>query len=119
MGVVKKVVQAVGHVVGIGPSGGGGGQTGTASGADQATYDQAVQAQTAAQQEANRIAAEQAQHQQELNNMNKNYAADLTNENRAMVETAGSANEAATPDNPDQRRRKPPTGLASTLGINV
>lgn len=119
MGVVKKVVQAVGHVVGIGPSGGGSGATGTPSGADQATVDQAAQAQAAAQEEANRIAAEQAQHQQELNNMNKNYAADLTNENRAMVETAGSANEAATLDNPDRKRRKPTAGLASTLGINV
>lgn len=114
MGVVKKVVGAVGSLVGLGGGGGGG-----ASAPDQAVVQQANDAQVKAQEEANRIAAEQAQHQQELNNMNKNYSADLSNENRAMVETAGSANEASTMDNPDQKRRKASSGLASSLGINV
>lgn len=79
----------------------------------------ALDAQARATEEANRIAAEQLRYQQELNNMNKNYAADLSNENRAMVETAGTANEAGQLDNPDQKRRRASSGLASTLGINV
>lgn len=118
MGIIKKVVKGVGSLVGIG----GGGETGAAAPAAQAdapVIQQANEAQVQAQNEANRIAAEQAARQQELNTMNKNYAADLSQENRAMVETAGTANEAASLDNPDQKRRKPVAGLASTLGINV
>ncbi|BAN92344.1 virion structural protein [Ralstonia phage RSB3] len=118
MGIIKKVVGSVAKAIGLGPSESSG-QVGTASGADTKVVQQANEAQVKAQEEANRIAAEQAQHQQELNNINKNYAADLTNENRAMVETSGAANESATLMNDDQKKRKPTAGLASTLGINV
>lgn len=78
---------------------------------------QAQIAQQNASAEANRIAAEQAANAKELNNINKNMAADLTNENRATVEVAGAANDADTVSNPDQKRKRGATGLASTLGI--
>jgi hypothetical protein len=81
---------------------------------------QANQAQAAAMAESNRIAAEQAQHQQELNNINQNFASNLTADNRPVVQSGGSAADAAaTVDNPDQKRRRPTAGLSSTLGINV
>lgn len=114
MGIIKKVIGGIGSAVGLGGGGDSGG-----SQADAAAIAAANEAQAKATAEANRIAQEQAARQAELNNMNKNYAADLKNENRAMVETAGSANDAAALDNPDQKRRRATTGLASSLGINL
>lgn len=94
---------------------GGGGNPGP----DPAAVQAAQEAQAKATADANRIAQEQAQHQQELNNMNKNFAANLANQNRAMVEAAGSANDAAAQSNDVLRRRRAQTSLASTLGITV
>ncbi|CAI3971401.1 virion structural protein [Variovorax phage VAC_51] len=71
-----------------------------------------------AQAESQRIAAEGVAQQKELANINKNMSADLTNENRAVVEVAGAANDADTVTNPDQKRKRTAAGLASTLGIN-
>lgn len=112
MGVIKKVIGGIGSAIGLGSGGDSGG-------ADASAVQAAQAAQTQATQEANRIAQEQAQRQTELNNMNKNYAADLSTENRAMVESAGTANDAASLSNPDQKRRRASSGLASSLGINV
>lgn len=78
----------------------------------------ALVAQQNATAEANRIQQENVAHQKELANINKNMSADLTNDNRALVETAGTANEAGLLDNPDQKRKRDGGGLASTLGIN-
>lgn len=85
---------------------------------DTALQLQALVAQQNASAEANRIAAEQAANAKELTNINKNMSADLTNENRAVVEVAGAANDADTVANPDQKRKRSAEGLASTLGIN-
>lgn len=70
-----------------------------------------------AQAEQSRIAAEGVAQQKELANINKNMSADLTAENRAVVEVAGAANDADTVGNPDQKRKRATAGLASTLGI--
>lgn len=79
---------------------------------------QAIQAQQAASAEASRIASEQVAQSKELTNINKNMSADLTAENRAVVEVAGAANDAAALGNPDQKRKRTDGGLASTLGIS-
>lgn len=79
---------------------------------------QAIQAQQAASAEASRIASEQVAQSKELTNINKNMSADLTAENRAVVEVAGAANDADARGNPDQKRKRTEGGLASTLGIS-
>jgi len=61
--------------------------------------------------------AEAAKQQAMLNEMNKNYATDLTGENRNLVIAGGSADIAASQD--DSKKRRTGTGLSSTLGINV
>ena len=79
---------------------------------------QAIMAQQQASAEASRIATQQVEQQKELVNINKNMSADLTAENRAVVEVAGTANDADTMGNPDQKRKRAAGGLASTLGIS-
>lgn len=116
MGKIKKLVSKVNPIAG--KLLGGDKPAAQGGGPEAAAIAEASAAQVAAQNEANRIAAETARNQQELANMNKNYAADLSTENRAMVEAGGSASDASV-ENPDQRRRRASTGLASTLGINV
>ena len=74
-------------------------------------------AQQNAAAESNRIASEQVAQQKQLTEINKNMSADLTAENRAIVEVAGTANDADTVGNPDQKRKRTTGGLASTLGI--
>lgn len=77
----------------------------------------ATQAQQQAQAESNRIQQEQVAQQRELTEINKNMSADLSAENRAVVEVAGAANDADALANPDQKRKRTVGGLASTLGI--
>lgn len=78
-------------------------------------------AQQNAAAESNRIAQETQAQAKELatiqQNMTKNLSADLSAENRAVVEVAGAANDADTVGNPDQKRKRTTGGLASSLGI--
>jgi len=79
--------------------------------------DEARKAQEAAAAEQARIAQQTLAQQQQLQEINKNYATDLSTDNRARVEAGGSAAalDAATND----LKKKQGVGLASTLGINV
>lgn len=139
MGAIKKITKKVVDPLGLFDK--------PAAAPDTATSDAqagALAAQARATEESNRIAADTKRYQDELlavqretanreaaaraeanaaqlrqTNMTTNYGANLTLENRAMVEAGGSAEEAAAVDNPDQKRRRPSGGLASTLGISV
>lgn len=85
--------------------------------AAQKAADDAAQAQKDAAAKQAEVDAEQAKQTAILNEMNKNYATDLTGENRNLVIAGGSADVAAQSD--DSKRRRTGTGLSSTLGINV
>lgn len=119
MGKLKKIIKKVDPIGAkvAGPLLGGdkapGGETASSP------EEGAKAAAALANSEATRIAEETARYQTELSNINKNYGADLTNENRAQVEVGGSAIASANVDNPDQKRRRGATGLASSLGISV
>lgn len=89
-----------------------------AASVDPVLQQQATEAQNRATEEAKRINDANIAQQQQLQNINKNMSADLKNENRTVVEAGGTAAEAATLDNPDQKRKRAATGLASTLGIS-
>ena len=82
----------------------------------------ATKAAADAQDQANAIAAKTASDaaaaQQQLADINKNYATDLSAENRVKVEAGGTAAAVdATTDN--LKKKQQGSGLASTLGINV
>lgn len=87
-----------------------------ATAAAQAQAD-ALQAQKDAAAKQAEVDAESARQQAALNEMNQNYAKDLTGENRNLVIAGGSADIAASAD--DTKKRRTGTGLSSTLGINV
>ena len=87
-----------------------------ATAAEKAQQD-ALQAQKDAAAKQAEVDAEAARQQQILNEMNKNYATDLTGENRNLVIAGGSASAAVNAD--DSKKRRTGTGLSSTLGINV
>lgn len=87
-----------------------------ATAADQAAADALKAQQDAAAKQA-AVDAEAARQQGLLNEMNKNYATDLTGENRNLVIAGGSATDAVNTD--DSKRRRMGTGLSTTLGINV
>ena len=89
-----------------------------AASVDPVLQQQATAAQTQATAEAKRINDANIAQQQQLANINKNMSADLKNENRTVVEAGGTAAEVASLDNPDQKRKRAATGLASTLGIS-
>jgi hypothetical protein len=88
-----------------------------ATAADQAAAD-ALQAQKDAAAKQAAVDAESARQQALLNEMNKNYATDLTGENRNLVIAGGSADAAAAATD-DSKKRRVTSGLSSTLGINV
>lgn len=79
--------------------------------------DAAAAAQQAAAAKQAQVDAAAAQQTALLNEMNKNYATDLTGENKNLVIAGGSADDAVTTT--DALKKRPTTGLASTLGINV
>lgn len=100
------------------------GQTAAAKAADDAAnaqkqaQDAATQAQKDATDRATALAAQQAAQANALNEINKNYAQDLSTENRAQIEAGGTA--AAVSASADLLKKKQATsGLSSTLGINV
>lgn len=87
-----------------------------ATAAEKAAAD-AAQAQKDAAAKQAEVDAEAAKQQSILNEMNKNYATDLTGENRNLVIAGGSADAVAASD--DSKKRRTGTGLSTTLGINV
>lgn len=91
-----------------------------ATAAQKASDDAAAAAKAAADQQAaaQAAAAQQAQQQNDLlNAMNKNYATDLTGENKNLVIAGGTADAAVESD--DSKKKRTATGLSSSLGINV
>lgn len=88
----------------------------------QAAQERAAQEALAAQNEANRIAQEaearRAANEATLQEMNKNYAADLGAQNAPQVVAGGTA-AVMDANSEDARKRRTGSGLASTLGINV
>lgn len=99
------------------------GQTAAAEAADDAAtaqknaQDAMLQAQKDATDRATALAAQQAAQSAQLNEINKNYAADLGSENRTNIEAGGTAS--AVDASTDNLKKKQGVGLASTLGINV
>ncbi len=61
--------------------------------------------------------AEQAQRQAALDNMQKNFSADLTRNNKATVIAGGTADLMSGSD--QVKKRQVGAGIASTLGLNI
>lgn len=80
--------------------------------------DAAAQAQRDAADRAAALAAQQQQQAEQLNAINKNYAADLSTENRTRIEAGGTAADMSA-SNDLLKKKNASAGLASTLGINV
>lgn len=103
-GVVKKVTGSLGGLFGTGRS-------------------KAARDASKAQDEANRIAqetaAQEAQNQRLMAEIQRNSQADLGGENRTVVESGGSAMEADSSDPNNKKRRPGAGGLSSVLGINA
>lgn len=71
---------------------------------------------TSGQEAAARAAAEA---QAAANNLQKNFAADLTTENLGQVVAGGTADQAAAGIGTGLRKKKPASALSSQLGIQV
>lgn len=111
MGIVKRILKPVGDVVGsvLGVTGAG---DAVATAQSNASYAATKAAATQAQ-----VDKDAAANQATLNEINKNYAADLTSENRVKVEAGGTA--AVADDSADSLKKRLGTGLSSTLGLNT